>query len=126
MAHVIFGDHGALELGQVVPVALAGLVEVAFVSNKLCEGIYREGGGHVKVLIINDDLDLRLNIWSLEKLCTKNPPTFHGESSSKAPHSIARERSFSPTLLRSRHIKGRQGYERNSFHFLLNSFSLIR
>ena len=42
VVHVLLGDHGALELGQVVAAAQHGLVEVAAVLHQLREVVDRE------------------------------------------------------------------------------------
>jgi hypothetical protein len=59
---------------------------------------------------------------AFKNLLAKNTPTFSGQSFPKAPHSIANERSFSPTLFRSEHIKNVKSYGRNGDWFSNNYF----
>ena len=62
------------------------------------------------------------NVWGFEILWAKNPPTFSGQSSRKAPHSIGLSRSFSPSALRSWHIKWLTSYGRNGFGLWIKNF----
>ncbi len=60
MAHVVLCHHRALELREVVAVAFTRFVKVALIPDQLCKGVYSEGGGHPKVLMLYSDLLLRL------------------------------------------------------------------
>jgi hypothetical protein len=69
VAHVVLRDHSDLEFGKVIAVAFAHFVQVALVSDKLRVGIYREGGGHLRILILYPYLELRPKYTALLKSC---------------------------------------------------------